>query len=102
MSDYEVDVTFTPRFPVSLRSPKSRYRASFKIDGATYSAVSSTPEKAAKGATAMAELMGGYKVNLSYIKHPGHPLIVDLKVIRAAFRAVTGVMIYAWERRGRR
>ena len=73
MSDYEVDVTFTPRFPVSLRSPKSRYRASFKLDGATYSAVSSTPQKAAKGAAAMAELMGGYEVELPVHQAPRPP-----------------------------
>lgn len=93
MSWFDVEASVTPRFPVSLRSPKGRYRAEIKIGRQTYSAVAKTPEKAMKGAATSAELFGGYEIDLPEYKDPGHPLLVDLKSIWAVLKLLGGTAV---------
>lgn len=77
----EIEVVIYPQYPVSLRGKKSRYRVEMRLGSETYSATAGTPEKAARGAAAAADLFGGYEVEIGEMESPRHPLVEDVSFL---------------------
>lgn len=89
----EIDLHVYPRFPLTLRRKNSRYKGEIHIDNVTYSSIASTPADSIRGAMRMAEWMGGHEfTNVSKIKDPKNPILVDLMVLTKIPKNLVGMI----------
>lgn len=81
MTEEQVDIKVVPRLPVSLRTPKGRFRADVEFERATYSCTAQTPGEALKGAAMTLDFMEGVEIELPEYIEPPHPIVMDAKIV---------------------